>query len=93
MGTTRGVVLLFGQFSFTFIYLQWVTPVWLLVDFSLNLPDKKRGMLKYVMGGENVLSDWEVYGSVTSLAFNCDNTRILVGHAKGQVRIIEGLPV
>ena len=30
-------------------------------------------------------SDWESHGSATTLSFNCDNTRLLVGHAKGQV--------
>ena len=37
------------------------------------------------MAGDNAKNDWEDYGSVTSLSFNCDHTRLLVGHSKGQV--------
>ena len=54
-------------------------------DFDPSVPEKKRGALRSVLGGENVQSDWESHGSATSLSFNCDNTRLLVGHAKGQV--------
>ena len=61
-------------------------PVSHVVDFTPDLPSNKRGQLKFVMAGENVKSDWADYGSVTSLSFNCDRTRLLVGHSKGQVR-------
>ena len=54
-------------------------------DFDPSVPEKKRGALRSVLGGENVQSDCESHGSATTLSFNCDNTRLLVGHAKGQV--------
>jgi hypothetical protein len=57
----------------------------LLFDFSPGQSGGKRGQLKYVMAGDNVKNDWEDYGSVTSLSFNCDHTRLLVGHSKGQL--------
>ena len=56
-----------------------------LVDFTGDVTDGKRGQLRFVMAGDNAKNDWEDYGSVTSLSFNCDHTRLLVGHSKGQV--------